>query len=365
MTPPDSPPPSTARALISDAPYGRRQPEKETSLLGPLNALTRHHYENSDGFRRILDATGGFREAATLADLPHLPVGLFKSHRLLSVPEVDVFKTLTSSGTTGQQVSRIVLDRETAALQSEALAKIMGHVLGPKRLPMLIADTKSILRDRKQFSARATGVLGMMSFGRHHRYLLNEEMQLDRDALEAFLDEHGGQPFLIFGFTFMAWKYLYEPLADAGLDLSNAILVHSGGWKKLAELAISNDVFKARLRDATGMDRVYNFYGMVEQVGSVFVEGEDGYLYPPSFADVIVRDPVTWREAEVGETGVMQVISPLPVSYPGHSLLTEDLGVVHGVDDSTCGRGGKRFSVIGRVAKTELRGCSDTHAFDR
>ena len=79
-------------------------------------------------------------------------------------------------------------------------------------------------------------------------------------------------------------------------------------------------------------------------------------------ADIIVRDPVTWREAAVGETGVIQVLSVLPLSYPGHSLMTEDLGVVHGIDDSTCGRKGKRFLVVGRVARTELRGCSDTHA---
>jgi hypothetical protein len=101
---------------------------------------------------------------------------------------------------------------------------------------------------------------------------------------------------------------------------------------------------------------------MVEQVGSVFLEGEDGYLYAPNFAEVIVRDPVTMREAPTGCPGVIQVISALPLSYPGHSILTEDLGVVHGADDSTCGRKGKYFSILGRVPKAELRGCSDTHA---
>jgi hypothetical protein len=97
-------------------------------------------------------------------------------------------------------------------------------------------------------------------------------------------------------------------------------------------------------------------------VGSVFVEGEDGYLYPPNFADIIIRDPLTWKAAPVGREGVIQVLSALPHSYPGHSILTEDLGVIDGIDDSTCGRLGKRFRVLGRVAKSELRGCSDVHA---
>jgi hypothetical protein len=101
---------------------------------------------------------------------------------------------------------------------------------------------------------------------------------------------------------------------------------------------------------------------MVEQVGSVYLEGEDGYLYPPNFADIVVRDPLTFAEQPVGKPGLIQVVSALPLSYPGHSILTEDLGVIEGIDNSTCGRAGKYFSVIGRVPKAELRGCSDVHA---
>jgi hypothetical protein len=126
---------------------------------------------------------------------------------------------------------------------------------------------------------------------------------------------------------------------------------------------VDNATFRSRLQSMTGLHRIYNFYGMVEQVGSVFLEGDDGYLYPPAFADVIVRDPVTWEEAAIGEPGVIQVLSALPHSYPGHSILTEDMGIVHSVDANGTGRGGKAFSVIGRAPRAELRGCSDVHAF--
>jgi hypothetical protein len=352
--------------LIRRPQYTLGHAEKSDTLLRALNALTRHHREHSPEFRRLVSlANPGESEARTLAEVPHLPVGLFKSHRLASIPPEEVFKTLTSSGTTGQEVSRIVLDRETATNQTAALASIMTHVLGPQRLPMVIVDTRSLLKDRKQFSARGAGVLGMMNFGRQHFYALDDDMELDVEGLRGFLARFGGEPFLLFGFTFMVWQYFHRRLEPLGLDLSNGILVHSGGWKKLEEEKVGNDVFKERLRRASGLSRVYNFYGMVEQVGSVFMEGEDGFLYPPNFADVIIRDPVTWEEAAVGEPGVIQVLSVLPRSYPGHSLLTEDLGVVHGVDDSTCGRMGKRFSVLGRIPRAELRGCSDTHAFSR
>ena len=55
------------------------------------------------------------------------------------------------------------------------------------------------------------------------------------------------------------------------------------------------------------------------------------------------------------------MLSALPESYPGHSILTEDLARVEAVDSCPCGRHGKAVSVLGRVPKAELRGCSDTH----
>jgi hypothetical protein len=186
-------------------------------------------------------------------------------------------------------------------------------------------------------------------------------MNLDEDGLRAFLEKHGDKPFLMFGFTFMIWQYLYQRIKDKRLDLSNGILIHSGGWKKLQDQAVSNEEFKKRLRDASGLHRIYNFYGMVEQVGSIYLEGEDGYLYPPNFSDIIIRDLNTWEELPPGKPGLIQVVSVLPRSYPGHSILTEDIGIQQETSSSPVVRHGKPFTVVGRVPKAELRGCSDTH----
>jgi hypothetical protein len=71
-----------------------------------------------------------------------------------------------------------------------------------------------------------------------------------------------------------------------------------------------------------------------------------------------VRDPLTWAEAEIGMPGVLEVLSTVPRAHPGHVLLTEDLAVIHGIDDGEWP--GKRFSVLGRLPKAEARGCSDT-----
>jgi hypothetical protein len=331
-------------------------------LLADLNALTGHHRSACPEYARLLNVLNGQTEAERMEDVPYLPVGLFKSHVLQSIAAGQVFRTMTSSGTTGQSVSRIVLDRETAMRQSAALGKIIATVTGRERLPMILVESKAIVKDRKQFNARAAGLLGMLNFGRNHFYALAENMQLDNRGLQEFCETYGRRPFLIFGFTFMVWQYLFARVREGEFDLSNGILLHSGGWKKLEEQAMRNEDFKRELKRRTGLHRVYNFYGMVEQAGSVYLQGEDGFLYASNFADVIVRDPKTLKPARQGEPGIIQVLSSLPLSYPGHSILTEDMGIIHGVDDSPCGTAGKRFSVIGRVPRSELRGCSDVHA---
>lgn len=349
-------------ALDLAQPFGLAVAEKREALHAELAELTAWHRVQCPPYEAIVSRLFP-SEPAALEELPFLPVRLFKRLDLMSVPREEVFKTLTSSGTTGQAVSRIYLDRATAAMQTRVLTAIVSDFLGPRRLPMVIVDSAELLRDRTRFNARAAGILGFSPFGHHHHYCLDASLRLDADGLDAYLAAHAGEAMLVFGFTFVVWQGLYEAAVRLGRRFTfgpGSTLIHGGGWKRLADRRIDNDVFKARVREVSGIKRILNYYGMVEQVGSIFMECEAARLHAPVFADVIVRDPVTLRPLPNGEPGVLQVLSTLPRSYPGHSLLTEDVGVVLGDDDCPCGRLGRTFAVHGRLPEAELRGCSDT-----
>jgi len=346
--------------LLNEPPYSLRQSDKEAILIEGLNELTGHHYENSPEYARIIDAAwGGLKTYGAIADVPYLPVSLFKEMELKSTAQPAM--VMRSSGTTGQRTSRIVIDNETARRQSEALVASFRPILGTRRLPFLAIDTKDVIKPT-DLTARGGGVLGMMKFGARTAFALDSKLDPDKALIEAFVRANGGEPFLVFGFTFLVWDKLYRSFADGELDLSNAILIHSGGWKKLEAQKVSNAEFRAALKRRFNLTSIFNFYGFVEQIGSVFIEGPDGLLYPPNFTDVIIRRPHSWAPAEVGEEGVIQVVSLLPRSYPGHSVLTEDLGLVATIDAGTGGRFGKAIRVVGRAPKTELRGCSDVIA---
>lgn len=347
------------------APYAMPAAEKQPRLVAALQALTEWHSLRCLPYAHMRERLFSAEPAGSREDLPYLPVRLFKTMDLLSVERSQVLKTLTSSGTTGQAVSKIYLDRETSVRQTKVLAAIMSAFLGRQRLPMVIVDSADLLKDRTRFNARAAGILGFSVFGRSHHYCLDDQLQVQREALEEFLAQQRGSPILAFGFTAVVWQGLLQAVERSGRPMSfgpGSILIHGGGWKRLHDQRVDNATFKSRLRSHLGIERVFNYYGMVEQVGSIFMECEHGHLHAPVFADVIVRDPVTLEPQADGQSGVVQVLSALPVSYPGHSLLTEDLGVVHGEDDCPCGRKGRYFSVLGRLPQVEMRGCSDTRS---
>lgn len=346
------------------SPFASPQPEKAQRLHERLLALTTQHAAACPPYAAMLNALHpGWQAAVTLDALPWLPVGLFKRLRLASVPAHEIVRELRSSGTTGSTPSTVLLDRATATAQSHALASIVTDFIGRERLPMLVIDQSDLLSRRTALGARAAAVLGFSTFGRQHAYALRPDMSLDLALIDGFLARHAGLPVLLFGFTAVVWQHLLEALAHTGRTLQFAPgsrLIHGGGWKRLAERQISKAQFKVRIGEQLGIHKVHDYYGMAEQVGSIFMECEHGRLHVPAYAEAIVRDPLTLRPLPLGESGVIQVLSELPASYPGHSLLTEDVGAILGEDDCPCGRLGRSLRVEGRLPRAELRGCSDT-----
>ena len=340
--------------------------KKESVFNLLLNKLTIHHYNNCKEYKKIIDASSfNIQSEIDKKEIPFLPVRLFKLIDLKSIKNEDVVKTMTSSGTTGQAVSKIYLDKETALNQTKVLTKIVSSLIGKHRMPMLIIDSESVIRDRKLFSARGAGIIGFSLFASKKLFVLNEKMQINIEALKIFMDQNKGQRILIFGFTFMIWQHFYKELVEKNIkiDLSNSILLHGGGWKKLVNEYITNEQFKIKLHEQTqlSLGNIHDYYGMVEQTGSIYLECECGYLHAPIFSDIIIRDPINFNVLNFGEKGIIQVLSLLPKSYPGHSLLTEDEGMIIGEDDCKCGRKGKYFRVLGRLKNAEIRGCSDTY----
>ena len=182
-------------------PYQLNKEEKSELLTKELVELTRLHQSQCPEYARFLKAVGYEEDKVnTSADIPFFPVRLFKEVDLLSIPREEVFKTMTSSGTTGQRLSKIYVDKETAMIQQKVMVKILSDYWGKKRLPMLVIDSKETVRNRTQFTARGAAIMGLQIVARDIVYALNEDMSLNVDAVKEFLDKYSGH----------IWIYIYS-----------------------------------------------------------------------------------------------------------------------------------------------------------
>jgi hypothetical protein len=343
--------------------------EGSQSVIMPLqeslvSKLTQLHYAECEPYRKIIDSfEGKSPNNFQLTSLPFLPVSLFKSLKLTSISDEEIVKSMSSSGTSNQAVSRIYLNKETSLNQTKTLAHIVSSIFGNKRVPMIILDTPNVVKNPNDFSARGAGVLGFSMFASEKVYAFDENFEFDFVGVANFLKKYQNQKIVFFGFTFMIWEFfLSKELNLPRLNIAQqGILLHGGGWKKLESLAISQDSFSEGFKEKSGVISTHDYYGMVEQAGSIYLSCSEGFFHTTQYSTILIRSPenlsviCTWNTP-----GIIQTISVLPTSYPGHSLLTEDLGTIYGADDCRCGWTGFYFKVHGRIPNVEVRGCSDT-----
>lgn len=332
-------------------------------LVDDLNALTLHHKNCCKLYEDYVGTMFPNAHPSQLADVPFLPVRAFKEFEIKSIPDDKIFKVMRSSGTGGKQ-SQIYLDKETAQKQSLALVEGFGSYFGTGRFPMLIIDAENTVRDRQKFSARTAAINGFSMFSRGRCFALNDDMRPDFDRVRAFLASNVDKRIFVFGFTFLIWNAFIQELQRRGdvLCLENSFFLHGGGWKKLEAERVSNAEFKSAIRLSTSCRSVHNYYGMVEQTGTIFIECDYGRLHAARQSSALTRDPASHSPLGHGQTGLLQVFSTIQYSYPGHSLLTEDVGRTYAAGECPCGREGTIVEIDGRLARAEVRGCSDAYS---
>jgi len=355
--------------LLSRPPYGCEPRQHHDAVLEALKQELAYACDRNSKFRNYVEHWPvPFRSAQQISDLPYLAVRVFKANPPLSlVHGSEVKRTLMSSATTGQEPSRVVLDSPTARRMTKGVITIIRDFIGSARRPYLVVDTLESTKSQTEMGARSAAIQALGSFATETVCCLEHgpdaKATLNVEKLLACADRWSHADVLVYGFTYVIWTELVQPLKRLGitLDLPNVRVLHSGGWKRLQERAVTHNVFNQGVADVFGcsIERVLDYYGMVENVGVVYPDCEYGSKHVPAFADVIVRDPLTLRPVAEGQRGLIQVCSTLPTSFPGFLLLTEDLAEVIGHDGCPCGRRGTSFRFVGRAPKTEVRGCGN------
>ena len=348
------------KTLYNSDPFGLTIGKKNPWFFSNLKKLSLYHYKNSRNYKLISDNIfNSISKVRNISDLPFVHASIFKNFNLISKKTKENISTFSSSGTTGSRQSKINLDPKTSLLQSRALSKIFSEIIN-KDKDIFFVENKNILSSRDSMSAKGAAIKGFSQLCNNRYFLLGKNNKIKMSVLKNYLKKNKDKEFIIFGFTSSIWFNLVKEAKKQKIKLkqNQGILIHGGGWKKMHEQRVDNNKFKNEIKSLFGFKQVYNYYGMIEQTGSVFLECKKGYFHCSIFSDIFIRN-AKLELSKIKEKGLIQTLSLLPLSYPGHNILTEDLGIIHGVDNCSCGKKGKYFTVLNRVPNAELRGCSD------
>lgn len=363
----------TVDQLLNFSPFELDDKNKNALFPAAMQEAFKHHYQNNELFRNYCLKQGFSldRDITNLAEYPYLPVNIFKNRRLASVPTEEIKATLSSSATSGTP-STILIDAITSKRQTVASAKVMADYLGHHRRPFLILDDDPSKSRSVEISARSAATRGFLMLANSVEYFLRDNqglLSLYIEKLKKHLEnyEKHQQEVCIFGFTYILYNKVIKMLKNKNISFNlskNSKVVHIGGWKKLEDQKVSKELFLEDIQATlcVKIQNIFDFYGFTEQMGLVYANSANSPKVVPIYSEIIIRDFQSLEPTEDGELGLIQILTPLPNSYPGISVLTDDVGRIVGHGKDCAGRWGTQFEVIGRAKKAEARGCGDIMA---
>jgi len=358
----------TIDELVKIKPFSLGFEEKRIHFMKHISESIKFHYENCHDYQNYCKKKNFHPDdIVDISNIPFLPVDIFKKMTLLSVPESEIIKIVKSSATTSNIPSIIHLDKKTANRQIISLNSILRDFIGEEKMNFIIIDNKKTLETNNQnLSSRGSAIRGMLIFAKKFTCILDENLKLDSKVISE-LENIQNSKTCIFGFSWLIHKILSENknnkiFKNFFSKTSQSTVLHIGGWKKLSDLSIDKQQFNKECSEFfnTNDDKIIDMYGMTEQLGIVYPDCKYGNKHVPIFSEILIRDPNSLEIQPDGQSGFIQVISPIPNSYPGISLLTDDIGEILGRDDCPCGRKGTYFVFKKRSEMADPKGCGDT-----
>ncbi len=276
----------------------------------------------------------GVRRAA---DIPHLPIALFKTWLIQSghwQPEL----VFTSSGTTGMTPSRHAL-RQKSWYVENAVRGFAAHYGSPADYAWLALLPSYLERTGSSLVFMADAFIGMSRF-RESGFFLHELEEVARRA-RRLLDE--GKPVVLLGVSFA----LLDLAEQFPVPLQGAIIMETGGMKGRRKELIREELH-ARLQEAFGVSRIHSEYGMTELLSQAYAPAHGLFRPAPTMKvrAAQITDPLAWeRPGRPGTLSITDLANVDTVAF----IATEDVGRVY--EDGT-------FEVLGRLDRADIRGCN-------
>ncbi len=275
-------------------------------------------------------------EPKALNEIPFLPIEFFKQHSILSDKFDHAAAIFKSSGTGGDARSTHYVADLSVYKKSFSLA--YRQAIGPPENQVILALLPNYISQGDSSLVFMVNELINQSANSLSQFLLGDLPTLKSAYLEAI--SLGKVPVII------GVSYALLDLAAHGVDLSQAIVIETGGMKGRRE-ELSKAELHAILKEKLNLSAIYSEYGMTELLSQAYSK-KDGIFHCPPGMKVVIRDvydPFQFQES--GKRGGVNIID-LANIYSCSFIATQDMGRL--VEEG--------FVLEGRLEMADLRGCN-------
>lgn len=323
---------------------------------------------NCADYRRICQMQGvdlnSIRTMEDLAKLPVLPTLYFKHHELVAMPKERMLIRATSSGTSGT-MSRIGFDTRSLLHGLSMVLRVAHHhkLLSAVPCHYIILGYQPNKHNQTAFSKTGYGFTYLApALSRTYALVWKDgqyELNLKGIIEQLRRCERSRFPTRTIGFPAYTHMLLSQ-LKEEGISLtlpSGSKVTMGGGWKQFYAQKVEKEVLYQLAWEQLGIpeEHCVEFFGAVEHP-ILYTTCDRHHFHIPVYSRVIIRDPDTLKPVPHGTVGLVNLLSPMTMSMPILSVMTDDLGVIR--EDCGCGIGSPYLEIIGRVGVQEITTCA-------
>ena len=306
----------------------------EKSALATFN----FQYKNNPVYRSFCDLINkNLCEIKTVEEIPHLPISLFKSRKVVSFQE-EPSGYFVSSSTSGLLPSKHFYRNFDD--YSKSFAKNFENMYGKFSDYVILALLPSYI-DRKGSSLIfMVNELIKKSNNANSGFYLNNFKDLVKkiELLEA-----NNQKTILLGVSFA----LLDLLESHNFLLKNTIVMETGGMKGRRKEMTRKELHHT-LSQGFGCEKIHSEYGMTELFSQAYSKGDGLFKCPPWMRVSIRESQDPFQELPHGQAGGINIID-LANRDSCAFIATEDIGKVNSAQE---------FEVLGRLDNSDIKGCN-------
>ena len=357
----------TGKLFSARKPYQTAETEK--LFVKAMAENCRFHYKNCKAYREILEGKGfspeSIKTADDLAQLPLIPTLYFKRHRMLSKSEKKMPIKVSSSGTGGV--------RSFVGFDTGTLFRALKMVIGVAKYHRLwsIKPTRYVIfgyrprRDNPLGASKSAYGFTFFAPAASRAYALDwadGEYKLDLETLKQKLIKYSKGKLPVRTMGFPAYTYfLLRQMKEEGLSVKlpkGSLICLGGGWKQFYAEKVEKEAFYALAYEVLGVDdkHIVEFFGAVEHP-ILYTDCRCHRFHVPRYGRVIIRDVDTLEPLPLGHAGLVNLLTPVFTSVPMCSVLTDDIGILHG-EPCPCGETSPWLELLGRVGVKDIVTCA-------